>query len=83
MTTGSLDPTVRTFLGSGYVKLLDKRTYGLFRALILEKDGKREVIKELGPISLLREIEEGEDPRSVVLRTAAPDGRPVDLVEVR
>jgi len=81
--TGSLDPTARTFLGSGYVKLLDRKTYGLFRALILEKNGVREVIKELGPISLLREIEDGEDPRRVVLRTAASDGRPLQLVEVR
>ena len=81
----------RTYLGKAFLKRLERKTYGLFRNLMMETDepenvmgGKKaEVIKELGPLKVLREAEKGEE-KEVVLRTIDPiDQRELSLIEIK
>jgi hypothetical protein len=78
----------KVFASPAFLKIMDKDVYGLFRSIIVEEfnetTGKtvREKVKDVGPISLLRELRKGED-KKVVLRTHHPvDNRELSLVEL-
>lgn len=81
----------RTFLEAAFLKRLERKTYGLFRNMVMETDEddnvmgtkKREFIKELGPLKVLREAEPGEE-KFVVLKTIDPDTqKELSLIEIK
>lgn len=79
----------KVIAGSAYVKLLEKGLYGLFRDVYTEEqvegaEPHREKMGSIGPISLLREMQKGEEGQ-VVLKTSHPNdpGRMISLVETK
>lgn len=79
----------RVIAGSGYVKLLEKGLYGLFRDVYTEEkvegaEPRKERMGSIGPIKLLREMQKGEEAL-VVLKTSHPSdpGQMISLVETK
>lgn len=79
----------KVIAGSGYVRLIEKGLYGLYRDVYTEEEVEGgEPIKEkmgsIGPIRLLREMEKGEEAL-VVLKTSHPSdpGKMISLVETK
>ena len=72
----------RTFMGKGYVVLLEKGLYGLYRDVLVQEGDVREKAGSIGPIKLLREAQKGEEAL-IVLRTSHPNdpGKIIELVE--
>ena len=51
----------RTFMGPAYVLEKEPGVYAMYRNIVIEKDGKREVSgKPIGPLFLLRKAKEDE-----------------------
>lgn len=80
----------RTYLSKAFLKRLERKTYGLFRNLMMETDKQAnvmgsmeaEIVKEIGPLKVLREAEKGEETL-VVLKTFDPvDHRELSLIEI-
>jgi hypothetical protein len=80
----------KIFASAAFLKVLEKNLYGLYRSILVEldelgPDGKpiREKVKDVGPISLLREARKGEEDK-VVLRSHHPkEDRELALVEAK
>ena len=78
----------RTFLSPAYLKVIEDKTFGLFRSVTIEEFDRtrgypvRVPAGEIGPIRVLREAEPGEEAR-VVLKTFHPlTMKELSLVEV-
>lgn len=86
---GELDPTKRIFLSPGFLQILDRDRYGLFRQLFVQvtkDDGtveREKAGKPVGPIDVFREKRPEDPPESVVMRTHHPhENRELQLVKV-
>lgn len=71
----------RIFLTKAFLVEVEKKTFGLFKSVVIETpDGRREKVKDVGPIDILRECQGNETPD---LETFHPtEMRPMKLMSL-